>query len=85
MKAFHDRCVERALPPLDSLVLHVAGPRQNLAGPGYFRVNDVPDAGNVTIAASDVARGAQLWQEQKSACTAWRIENRRRRRRGDSK
>jgi hypothetical protein len=25
MKAFHDRCIERGLPPLDALVVHVAG------------------------------------------------------------
>lgn len=39
MKALHDRCQERGYPPLDSLVVHVAGQRQNWPGGGYFKVN----------------------------------------------
>lgn len=30
MEAFHHRCVERDLPPLDALVVHVAGTRRRL-------------------------------------------------------
>jgi hypothetical protein len=43
MEAFHRRCAERGLPPLDSLVVHVAGPRRGLPGAGYFRINNQPD------------------------------------------
>jgi hypothetical protein len=39
MKRFHDRCVERGLPPLDALVVHVAGAREGRPGGGCFRVN----------------------------------------------
>ena len=37
MERFHFRCKERALPPLDSLVVHVAGKRTGFPGSGYFR------------------------------------------------
>lgn len=43
MEAFHHRCVERDLPPLDALVVHVAGTRKGQPGGGYFRINDLPD------------------------------------------
>ncbi len=39
MERFHYRCRERGLPPLDALVVHVAGTRQGKPGSGYFRVN----------------------------------------------
>jgi hypothetical protein len=43
MKRFHDRCIERGLPPLDALVVHVAGSRRDRPGAGYFQVNGFAD------------------------------------------
>jgi hypothetical protein len=37
MKRFHDRCIERELPPLDSLVVHVAGSRETIPAPATSR------------------------------------------------
>ncbi len=34
MKAFHDQCLATGLPPLDSLVVHVAGTREGKPGGG---------------------------------------------------
>ncbi|MGB3441770.1 MAG: hypothetical protein WBA97_23750 [Actinophytocola sp.] len=42
MEAFHHRCAERELPPLDALVVHVAGTRKGQPGGGYFRINNLP-------------------------------------------
>jgi len=43
MKAFHDACTAAGLPPLDSLVVHVAGTRGGFPGAGYFAVNGWAD------------------------------------------
>jgi hypothetical protein len=34
MERFHYRCRDRGLPPLDALVVHVAGPREGKPGGG---------------------------------------------------
>jgi hypothetical protein len=39
MVRLHFRCRERTLPPLDTLVVYVAGERTGFPGAGYFRVN----------------------------------------------
>ncbi len=44
MERFHFRCLERESPPLDALVVHVAGPRTGFPGGGYFRVNGYKEA-----------------------------------------
>jgi hypothetical protein len=43
MERLHFRCIERALSPLDSLVVHVAGKRRDFPGSGYFRINEQTD------------------------------------------
>src|SRR6266496_1548012 len=43
MEAFHHRCAAQNLPPLDALVVHVAGSRKGQPGSGYFRINNLPD------------------------------------------
>lgn len=79
MHAFHLRCRERDLPPLDSLVVHVAGPRKGFPGAGYFRVNEQPDPLSDKATADDVARGTAFWEAQKKTCEQWGTEQRRRR------
>lgn len=77
MKAFHDRCLERGLPPLDSLVVHVAGPRQNWPGFGYFKVNGLSDGGGERVREEDMIKATRFWEAQKAECKAWGTSERR--------
>lgn len=79
MKSFHDRCLERRLPPLDSLVVHVAGSREGRPGAGYFRVNGHVDpfAERSSASAEKVIAAHQCWEEQRERVKAWGIERRR--------
>ena len=82
MKAFHDRCIERELPPLDSLVVHVGGQREGKPGAGYFRVNEHVDpfAERSSARAEEVIAAHNFWEAQKGEVRAWGVEQRRRRR-----
>ncbi len=77
MKAIHDRCIERALPPLDSLVVHVAGPRQNWPGGGYFKVNGLADPMKERASAEDQVKATRFWEDQKQQCKDWGVRERR--------
>lgn len=79
MKAFHDRCIERSLPPLDSLVVHVAGGREGRPGAGYFRVNGHVDpfAERVTASAEAVVAAHAFWEAQVELVKAWGVRQRR--------
>jgi hypothetical protein len=77
MKAIHDRCMQRGLPPLDSLVVHVAGPRQSWPGGGYFKVNGLADPLQQRISAADQVKATRFWEDQKEQCKEWGIRARR--------
>lgn len=77
MKAFHDQCIAQGLPPLDALVVHVAGPRKDWPGGGYFKVNGYADPLAVRTRPEDAASAARFWQEQKAACERWGTASRR--------
>ncbi|MEW2383072.1 hypothetical protein AB0873_13440 [Micromonospora sp. NPDC047707] len=77
MAAFHHRCKERQLPPLDALVVHVAGPRAGFPGAGYFRVNQKPDPRGGRIAPEAQIAGAHFWQTQLEECRRWGVRSRR--------
>jgi hypothetical protein len=78
MEAFHKRCQERDLPPLDSLVVHVAGPRRGQPG-GYFRINKQADPFNNTTPPERAVIAATFWENEKRACRDWGTLNRRER------
>lgn len=82
MKAFHNRCVARELPPLDSLVVHVAGGREGTPGAGYFRVNGHVDpfGERSTGSAEEVVEAHAFWAAQQQEVKAWGDRRRRRRR-----
>jgi len=79
MKSFHDRCLARGLPPLDSLIVHVAGSREGRPGAGFFRVNGHVDpfAEHSTASAKKVIEAHAFWDGQREAVKAWGIERRR--------
>jgi hypothetical protein len=77
MERFHFRCVERGLPPLDALVVHVAGQRMGFPGAGYFRVNSLKDPLGERASASDQVRATAYREEQKRACKDWGDRHRR--------
>jgi hypothetical protein len=77
MKAVHDRCVQRYLPPLDALVVHVAGRRQNWPGGGYFTVNGLADPMKERASAEELVVGTRFWEHQKEQCKRWGLEARR--------
>lgn len=77
MKAIHDRCIARNLPPLDALVVHVAGPRQNWPGGGYFTVNGLTDPLRQRATAEEQTQGTVFWENQKKKCTDWGLQARR--------
>lgn len=81
MEAFHFRCVERELPPLDSLVVHVAGERGGMPGSGYFRVNRQPDPYGRSVTDAEAVAGARFWENQREECRAWGSTHRQARRR----
>lgn len=78
MEAFHDRCIERQYPPLDSLVVHVAGDRGGAPGSGYFRVNGVKDPFGQRASAEDSVAGGSFLEEQRAECKRWGDQQRRR-------
>jgi hypothetical protein len=71
MEAFHHRCIERRLPPLDSLIVHVAGPRMNFPGSGYFRVNNLADRLAPSVRAEQVVQATSVWTAEKDECRSW--------------
>jgi hypothetical protein len=77
MKAFHDRCIERELPPLDSIVVHVAGSRAGQPGVGYFTVNNQPDPFGERATAPQVMRAIEFLQRQQAEVARWGAELRR--------
>lgn len=78
MKAFHDRCIERELPPLDSLVVHVASPREGKPGGGYFKVNGFRDAFSDKTPPEQMVAAYGFWERQVAECKSWGIAERRR-------
>jgi hypothetical protein len=79
MEAFHFRCIEREYPPLDSLVVHVAGDRGGVPGAGYFRINRQPDPYRRGATADDAAAGGRFLEQQRNECRTWGDRHRRRR------
>lgn len=79
MKAFHDRCRERGLPPLDALVVHVAGEREGKPGAGYFRVNGHVDpfAKHSTPPVESLIAANAHWEREKEEVREWGIRRRR--------
>jgi len=84
MEAFHFRCIHRGFPPLDSLVVHVAGPRGGVPGSGYFRVNDLHDPYGHRTSAEDAAVSGWFLEQQRQECASWGNDRRRGRRRTSS-
>jgi len=77
MERFHVRCAERHLPPLDSLVVHVAGRREGFPGMGYFRVNGHPDPLADRTRPEEQVAATAFWQAQRDECRAWGTRSRR--------
>lgn len=77
MERFHYRCQERQLPPLDALVVHVAGPREGFPGGGYFRVNGQADPLAERTKPDDQVAATRFWQAQREECKEWGIRSRR--------
>ncbi|HEX8080090.1 MAG TPA: hypothetical protein VF557_07770 [Jatrophihabitans sp.] len=80
MEAIHWRCNRNAdLPPLDSLVVYVAGPRMGHPGPGYFRVNNHSDPFDVRTRPEAIEPAMAFWRAEVAQCKAWGIRSRRER------
>lgn len=77
MEAFHNRCAARELPPLDALVVHVAGPRGGLPGGGYFRINGQTDPCGRGTSAEAATNATRFWEDQTAQCTTWGHRSRR--------
>lgn len=77
MEAFHRRCLERALPPLDSLVVHIGGPRRGQPGAGYFRVNGQPDPFSNRTSPTKARDAGVFWEQQIGECRTWGVRSRR--------
>lgn len=79
MKAIHDRCAaDRDLPPLDALVVHVTGKRENWPGAGYFTVNGLPDPKSERrIAEEEQIKATNFWIAEQEACKQWGTKARR--------
>jgi hypothetical protein len=71
MERFHDRCRQRGLPPLDALVVHVAGSREGRPGVGYFRVNGLRDPFGERATAEQVVAAFGFWQAEVEQCRRW--------------
>lgn len=80
MGEFHRRCLELEYPPLDSLVVHVAGHRGGVPGGGYFRVNGMPDPYGSRTSVEDAATSGRFLENQRATCRSWGDDRRRRRR-----
>lgn len=80
MERFHYRCQERGLPPLDALVVNVAGPLEGKPGGGYFTVNDLVNPfSEKRASAAAMIRAANFWEAQKQECYDWGVRHRRER------
>jgi hypothetical protein len=77
MARLHYRCGERHLPPLDALVVHVAGQRAGFPGVGYFRVNGHADPADERTTALRLVQAAAFWEAQKVQCKDWGDRSRR--------
>ena len=77
MERFHFLSQERGLPPLDALVVVVAGDRAGSPGAGYFRVNGVPDPAGPNPSDEDIVSGYAFWTRQQEECVRWGHESRR--------
>ncbi len=77
MERFHYRCRDRGLPPLDSLVVHVAGAREGRPGAGYFRVNGYKDPFGEYASAEKVMEAFVFWDKERERCRAWGDQRRR--------
>jgi len=77
MERIHSRCIERHLPPLDSLVVHVAGQRTGFPGAGYFRINKQVDPLSERATAGQQAQATAFWQAQIQECRDWGVRSRR--------
>jgi hypothetical protein len=77
MEAFHHRCTARDLPPLDALVVHVAGTRKGQPGSGYFRINNLPDPFADRTPVDRVIEAVRYWETQTRECAAWGTRRRR--------
>jgi hypothetical protein len=80
MEAFHDRCIEQGLPPLDALVVHVGPPREGRPGGGYFKVNGLPDPYGRGGPRSRADEALMFWGAQVDECKQWGMQSRRSRR-----
>jgi len=79
MERFHNRCVERDLPPLDALVVHVAGERVGKPGIGYFRVNGFKDPFGERATAEHLIAAYAFWEKEVDQCRRWGQSHRRER------
>jgi hypothetical protein len=79
MKAFHDRCIERELPPLDALVVHVAGSKEGKPGSGYFKVNGYVDpfSDRAGGKVEDAIAANSFWVGQLQEVREWGVKHRR--------
>ena len=77
MEAFHRRCEARDLPPLDALVVHVAGTRKGQPGSGYFRINNLPDPFVDRTSPERAVDAIRFWERQKRECETWGTRRRR--------
>ena len=77
MEGFHFRCLELGYPPLDALVVHVAGERGGVPGHSYFRVNDQPDPYAPGATADQAAVAGRFLDQQRAACRRWGNDRRR--------
>lgn len=77
MERFHTRCSDRVLPPLDSLVVHVAGAREGKPGAGYFRVNGFKDPFGERASAEQTVAAFRFWEQQVTECRRWGDQHRR--------
>ena len=59
-------------------VVHVAGPRQNWPGGGYFAVNGLAHPSKERASAEDEVRGTRFWEDQKQQCKDGGVRERRR-------
>jgi hypothetical protein len=74
MERIHSRCIERHLPPLDWLVVHVAEQRAGFPGSGYFRVSKQVDPLSERATAARQAERLPLGGPE---CRDWGVRSRR--------
>src|SRR5271166_3215157 len=71
MLAFHERCINRSLPPLDALIVHVTGRREGYPGSGYFLVNNQPDPFFGGGDPQAVIDAIEFWDGQRDRVRRW--------------